>query len=416
MADEGAASSGSGWIVFALLVSIAAPAVGYAVVRNTALEASGNVRDPTTKLPPTSILPPMKAVMRAARRPQDRLPPGALAVARRAAVDIPLAYEPYFIFARAEEEAGRYRSATLLMEEARRRRPNSTSVRVALLGYYSLADAYQKAIDEADMAMRVNSRSMSLILPAFAQLVGADPRARRAIAVTLARKPPWRGAFLEVAATSKMKAADARALVADVRRLAPSREPQAEEAFLIRALVASGEYREARALWESYTPATLRAAAVTDDNFRGVTAFEPFNWKFGSVADGSAEVAKPAANGRPHLEVDYFGTGVLVLAEQTLGAKPGNYRLTTMLTAEGEAGDIQLNWELFCLPGSRPIATLKLVPFGSGIFRRETAVTIPTSGCEGQSLALVGRPGEVSRAVRAEINEVALTPAGRAGR
>lgn len=416
MADERTARGGIGWIVVALLVSVTAPAVAYVVVRNAALEAAGNVRDPTAKLPPTSVLPRMKAVMRAARRPQDTLPPDALAIARRAAVEIPLAYEPYFIFARAQEEAGRYRGATLLMEEARRRRPNSTSVRVALLGYYSLADAYQKAIDEADMAMRVNSRSMSLILPAFAKLVGADPKARRAIAQTLARDPPWRAAFFEVAATSDMKAEDARALVADIRRLAPSRGPQAEEAFLIRALVASGEYRDARALWESYTPASLRTSAVSDGNFRGVTTLAPFNWKLGSVANGSAEIAKPGSNRRPHLEVDYFGDGVLVLAEQTLGAKPGNYRLTSMLTGDGEASDLQLNWELFCLPGSRPIATLKLLPFGPGIFRRETRVTIPASGCEGQSLSLVGRPGEVSRALHAEINEVALTPAGRAAR
>lgn len=415
MSEERAARGGLGWILVALLVSVSTPVVGYAVIRNTALEAAGNASDPTAKLPPSSVLPRMKAVMRAARRPQDRLPPGALAVARRAAVELPLAYEPFFIAGRAHEEAGRYDRAIVLMEEARRRRPNATSVHVALLGYYSLAEAYQKAIDAADMAMRVNSRSMSLILPAFAKLVGADPKARQAIAVSLSRDPPWRGAFLDVAATSKMSANDARALVTDIRRLAPSAKPQAEEAFLVRALVASGEYRNARALWESFTPASLRATAVTDGGFRGVKTLAPFRWTLGSGADGSAEITKPGTDGRSHLEADYFASGVMVLAEQTLAAGPGNYRLSAMLTGEGEASDVQLNWELFCLPAARPIATLKLMPFGSGVFRREVAVTIP-AGCAGQSLALVGRPGETPRTLHAEISNVALTPAGTSRR
>lgn len=416
MTDERTARGGVGWIVFALAVSLAAPVAGYAVVRNAAMEAAGNLGDPTTRLPPASVLSRMKAVMRASRRMQDDLPPGAVAVARRAAVELPLAYEPYFILARAEEKAGRYDRATRLMEEARRRRPNSTSVHVALLGYYSLAEAYQKAIDEADMAMRVNGRSMSLILPGFAKLVAADPKARQAIAVSLARRPPWRGAFLEVAATSKMDAASARALVSDIRRLAPSRVPQEEEAFLIRALVASGEYREARALWESFTPASLRTTAVTDGDFKGVTTLAPFKWNLHSGADGSAEAAKPSADARAHLEVDYFGGAPLVLADQTLAAKPGNYRLTSLLTGEGEPSDVELNWELSCLPSYKTIATLKLRPFGSGVHRRETAVTIPASGCTGQALGLIGRTGEVARPVHAEIRNIALTPVGAARR
>lgn len=416
MANEGAAGGGIGSIVVAVLVSVVMPVVGYAVVRNTAIEASGPAVDLSAKLPPASILPRLKAVMRQSHRVQDDVPAGALGVARRAAVEAPLAYEPYFIGARVAEQAGRYRRATLLMEEARRRRPNSTSVRVALLGYYSLADAYQKAVDEADMAMRINGSSMSLILPAFAKLVGADAKARQAIAVSLARKPPWRQAFLEVAATSNMDPLIARSLVADVRRLVPARGAEAEEAFLIRALVGAGQYREARTLWESLTPAPLRATAVTDGSFKNMPALAPFNWKFGSGADGSAQMDKPTEKTRAHLEVDYFGGGQLVLAEQTLAATPGNYRLISILTGEGEAPDLELNWELYCLPASRLIATLKLQPFGRGVFRRETAVAIPASGCTGQSLALVGRPGEVPRTLRAEITEVALTPVGRARR
>lgn len=410
MAGERVASGGVGSIALAVLVSVAVPAVGYAVVRNAAIDAAGAASDPTDSLPPPSIVPRMKAVLRGARRPEQALPRGAMEIARRGAVEVPLSYEPYFIAARAEEQAGRYTRATMLMEEARRRRPNSTSVRVALLGYYSLADAYQKAIDEADMAMRISGGSMALILPAFAKLVGVDPKARQAIAASLVKNPPWRNAFLDVAATSKMDPDVARALVADVRRLAPSNNAGPEEAFLVRALVQAGQYREARTLWESFTPASMQAKVVTDGDFKGVDALAPFAWTFSSGSDGSAEITRGDEGGS--IEVDYFGGGVMVLAEQTLAARPGSYRLTTLLTAEGEAPDLQLAWELFCLPSARPIATLRLQPFGPNVFRRETPVTIPATGCAGQSLALVGRPGEVTRSLRAQITEVALTPFG----
>ncbi len=420
MASEGAPKGGGvggvGSIVVAVLMSVLAPVVGYAVVRDTAMGAAGPVADLSSKLPPPSVMPRLKAIMRESRRAQDDVPAGAIDVARRAAVEAPLAFEPYFIAARVAEQAGRYNQATTLMEEARRRRPNATSVRVALLGYYSLAEAYQKAVDEADVAMRINGNSIALILPAFAKLVGLDPKARQAIAVSLSRKPPWREAFFDTAATSKMEPAAARALVADIRRLSPARGADLEEAFLIRALVASGEYREARALWESLTPAGLRANAVTDGNFRGLPALAPFNWKLASAAEGSAEIVRPSENGRAHLAVDYFGDAPLLLAEQTMAAAPGNYRLISVLTGEGDGPDLEFNWEVYCLPAPKPIATLKIQPFGSGVFRRETPVTIPATGCAGQSLALVGRPGEVPRTLRAEITSVALTPVGRARR
>lgn len=414
MVGERAASGGVGSIALAVLVSVAAPAVGYAVVRNAAIDAAGPASDPTGTLPPRSIVHRMKTVLRGARRPEEPLPRGAMEIAKRGAIEAPLSYEPYFIAARGAEQAGRYTRATMLMEEARRRRPNSTSVRVALLGYYSLADAYQKAIDEADMAMRISGGSTALILPAFAKLVGVDPKARQAIAASLAKDPPWRGAFLDVAATSKMDPDVARALVADVRRLAPSTAAGPEEAFLIRALAQAGRYREARTLWESFTPESARETVVTDGDFKGTKALAPFAWTFGSGAEGSAEIIK--GDERGSIEVDYFGGGVILLAEQTLAAQPGNYQLTTLLTGEGEAADLQLAWEMICLPAGRPIAMLPLQPFGPGVFRRERPVTIPAAGCAGQLLTLVGRPGEVSSAIRAQITEVALTPVGRSRR
>ena len=403
-------------VVVALLVTLAAPIMAYAAVRNAALDAVGAAGDPSSALPPRSIVAPLKAVMRTARRPETKLPADALAIAKRAAVAMPLAHEPYYIAGRVQEQAGRYRQATIAMEEARRRRPNATSVRVALLGYYSLANAYQKAIDEADQAMRINDRSQALILPAFAKLVAADVKARQAIAVALAKSPPWRGSFLKTAADAGMKPDDAKALVADVRRLRPSAAPQEEEAFLVRSLVAAGQYREARALWRSYVGAPERGGnEIVDADFGGGAGMQPFTWTLTSGQDGTAEIGKTSQGGRSLLEVDYFGDTVVPLAEQTLATAPGAYRLSTLFSGNGSAPDARLAWTLACLPSKRTIAELPLQPLEERTVRRDVAVNIPSTGCEGQSLTLVGQPGDVPRTLNAVITEVSLTTASARG-
>lgn len=417
MAGGRAAAGGGVPIAIALATTLAAPVFAYAAVRNAALIIAGSATDASSVFPPQGVWPQVRAVMRTARQFEKKMPPGSWQVAKLAAVKLPLAYEPYFIAARVEEQAGRFERATLLMEEARRRRPNATSVRVALLGYYSLADAYQKAIDEADMAMRIKGSSRALILPGFAKLIAADARARQAIAVALARKPVWRSAFLEAAVAEKMTPDNARALVADVRKLAPSASAQDEEVFLVRTLVNAGQYREARALWESYrapSPASLNA--VTDPNFRGEAALPPFAWAFRSGQSGTAEIAKVASEERSSLEVDYFGDAQIVLAEQTLAARPGSYRLWSLMTGNSSAADVRLAWQIACLPAGKLLGTLQLQPLGDRPARREMPITIPGSGCEGQSLTLVGQPGDISRTLSAQIAEVGLVPAAGRGR
>lgn len=417
MAGVNAGGTGQRSMIVAVLVTVAAPVVAYAAARNAALDAVGAAADLTTTLPPRSAIAPLQAIMRVGRRPETKLPANALAVAKAAAVASPLAYEPYYVAGRVEEQAGRYRRATVLMEEARRRRPSAASVRVALLGYYSLANAYQKAIDEADKAMRINGQSIALILPAFAKLVAVDAKARQAIAVALAKSPPWRDEFLNVAATAKMTPEDAKALVADVRRLRPSSVPAAEEAFLVRSLVEAGRFREAHGLWESYRGAAAASGnPIFDPTFRGLASMAPFVWTFRSGEEGTAEISRVAAGARSFLEVDYFGDAGASLAEQTIAAKPGGYRLSSMVAGNSSAPDVRLAWDVACLPSKRSIGQLQLQPLQDGMTRRETTITIPAAGCEGQLLSLVGQPGDIARTLGAQIAEVLLAPATARGR
>lgn len=408
----GRAALGGRTIIIALLTTLAAPVLGYMAVRNAAMDLAGSAADPTATLPPRSVTSQVKVIMRTARQPEKPVPAGSIATARRAAVKSPLAYEPYFIAARVEEQAGRFDQATLLMEEARRRRPNATSIHVALLGYYSLADAYQKAIDAADSAMRINGGTTALIMPAFAKLVATDAKARAAIAVALAKRPPWRDDFFVAAINAKITPDVAKLLVADVRRLSPSTTPQSEETFLVRTLVGAGEYRDARDLWASYAPAGPPSSnEVVNPNFRAIPSIPPFAWSLRSGPDGTAEFGKVGEGERPLLEVDYFGDAEIVLAEQTLAVRAGNWRLSSLVMGTSSAPDVRLVWRLTCLPSGLVLKDLPLQPLGERLARREVAVAIPSSRCQGQMLTLLGLPGDISRTLSAQVAEVSLIPA-----
>lgn len=399
-------------VLIATLMTVIAPVLAYAAVRNAALDAAVDTgADPSTAFPPRHVAPLLTTIMRGARNSEVPLPPNALAIARRAAIRMPLAFEPYFIAARAAEQAGDYRRATILMEEARRRRPSSPSVRVALLGYYSLANAYQAAIDEADMAMRVDTQSQTLILPAFAKLVAADPKARSAIAAALAKRPPWRDNFLNAAVEANMSPADAGSLVAGVRALSPSGGQQAEEAFLVRILVRANNYRGARTLLERYLANGSTLPQIIDSRFSGVLGMAPFDWLVYSNEEGAAEIAKVGRGGETSLDVDVFGDAPVRLAEQTLAAPPGAYVLSSNVRGTSSSADIGLSWTLVCLPSNRQIATLPLQPLTPAPTRRRVSVIVPSSGCDGQGLGLVGQPGEVARSLSAQILDVSLNRA-----
>lgn len=400
-------------VLAAILMTLAAPVLAYAAVRNAALDAAVDTgADPSATLPPRSVAPSLTTIMRGARNGEVPLPLNAVDVARRAAIRMPLAFEPYFIAARAAEQAGDYDRATTLMEEARRRRPSSPSVRVALLGYYSLANAYQAAINEADMAMRVDTESQTLILPAFAKLVAADPKARSAIAAALAKRPPWRDNFLNAAVEANMSPADASSLVADVRSRSPSSAPQTEEAFLVRLLVRAGDYRGARALFERYCANGSALPQIIDGRFSGAAGVAPFNWLVYSNEEGAAEIAKVAGGGETSLDVDVFGDAPVRLAEQTLAAPPGAYILSSNVRGTSSSADIGLSWTLVCLPSNRQIAALPLQPLTSAPTRKRVSVMVPSSGCDGQGLGLVGQPGEIARSLSAQVLDVSFERTG----
>ena len=397
-------------IALAVAFTALAPFLIYVSARAAAYEATEFRAGLGNMLPPASVWPDVRRVMRVARRTGSALPRSAVPVARRAAVAYPLAFEPYFISARIAERAGRYDQAVRLMEEARRRRPNYAPTRVNLLGYYSLANAYQQAIDEADAAIRSSFNTRQQILPAFARLVALDPKARDAIATALARGPLWERDFYAVAGQANIKPSDAEALVGSVRASPRNRgDRAAQNAFLVDAFVRAGDYRRGRELW-AQSAGGARDALVVDADFTR-DAPPPFGWALTESADGVAE-RTGASGGEPaHIATTYYGSAPARLAEQVLVLPPGRYRLAIRARLDGSTDDVRLGWRVRCRPGDRQLAAVDL-PTTAEPRVSATEFEVPAAACPAQTLLLAGEPGDLPRTLSAQIYAVRVTPAG----
>ena len=358
------------------------------------------------------LLPPrteidMRLALVKAQLPNQKLGPAELAAARRAAIAEPLAYEPFFIAARAAEQSGRLSEAITLMEEARRRRPSYAAARVALMGYYAMAGRYVDSVAEADVAMRLSGEAQRAILPILAGMLPYR-EARPGIARILAGEPSWRGAFLDVA-RAKADPDDAAGLLAELRRLKPAAATAPEASLLVSALVRTGRYPQARRVWLTLVPPADRGRGglVFDGDFRGVPAPPPFNWTFAASAAGRAEPGRRSAGEPPRLEASYFGGSPAVLAEQTLVLSPGRYRLSIQAKADREQVSADLSWQLTCLPARGGLARLPLSRFSQGYGGHALEFAVP-AGCTAQSLSLLAEPGDLSQPINMQFRQLSV--------
>jgi tetratricopeptide (TPR) repeat protein len=390
-------------IAAAALVTLAALGVLFLSARYAA-EAAGRLPPPMSQLE-------MKLGLVNAMRPDHRITPAELAAARRAAAAAPLAYEPFYIAARAEEQARHLPQATRLMEEARRRRASYPATRLSLMGYYGLAGRYDEAIAEADVSMRLSSEAQRAILPVLAGMLPYQ-EARPPLARILAGNPRWRSDFIEIA-KAKARPEDAADLLAQLRRLAPPSGTAPEASLLVASLMRVQRYDQAHRIWLGLVPPDerARAALVFDADFRGVPAPPPFNWTYGSSAGGRANPAKPGPGESPYMEASYFGGSRAVLAEQSLVLAPGRYRLSVRGKADRRELSGELFWQLTCLPAKNEIGRLPLASFTEQyrVYRTEFAVP---AGCAAQTLALVGEPGDLAQPINAELAQLKVERVG----
>ncbi len=155
-------------------------------------------------------------------------------------------------------------------------------------------------------------------------------------------------------------------------------------------------------LWLSLLPPETNAAFSWpfNPNFEDRQAPPPFNWR----AHGRLSLAEPGEG----LRLSYTGRGRQPLISQLMLIRPGAYRLTSQLSGDGQERGGALVWEVSCYPSGAVLGRTARAGFQGGPREVEAVFEVPTSGCEGQMLTLVGSPGEFPMRTRARVTSVSL--------
>ena len=386
-------------------VTAASPLVAWLIVKAAAgfSIATGIALAP---LPPENPAPTLKVLASSAQQPTLRITEEMQRQAREGLERLPLAFEPFFVAARAAEQKGDLPRAITLMEEVRRRRHSHPAARMQLMIYYVKAERFPEALSEIDFVLRRNEELRPALLPELIKLV-AVPRGRAALATILAADPVWKKEFFTAAGNRKLATSDARDLYERIHKLKPRGDLMLERQLILETQAASGDYAGARQTWLASLPQRERGSNrfMFDGAFRGLRAAAPFGWTFKDVDAGRAEPAKDGQ--RTYLDVSYFGGQKIVLAEQMLALPPGRHSLRLVAQSPNGITSGKLFWRLTCLPGGNQIGGLDLSAAPAAPRRFNATFTIP-SGCPGQSLHLVAEPGDVAAVANLEITQMEI--------
>ena len=359
-------------------------------------------------LPPVDEVPMLRLRIYETLLPNRPVLPELRAVALRAALNAPLAYEPFFIEARAAEQSGNLARAVALMEEARRRRPNFLPTRLQLLTYYARQHRYDAVVGEMDVVLRLSGEARPLVLPELVKLI-AEPGGRSALTRLLSTAPDWRRDFFAVAMDRPVRPDDALALLQEMEARQPRGNHAEGRRLYLQALFNAGQVTRARSLWLQTLPAELRARNMLlfNGDFRPVRAEPPFGWVLRDLDAGRATI-EPVAAARPHLSVDYFGGRNVVLAEQFLALAPGRYRLAYLAKSETGVRSGNLYWRLSCVQGGTELGRSPIAGLTGAYRRIESGFGVPASGCPGQRLELHAEAGDVAVPVNLQIAAMEL--------
>jgi hypothetical protein len=90
---------------------------------------------------------------------------------------------------------------------------------------------------------------------------------------------------------------------------------------------------------------------------------------------------------------------------------PGRYRLKVSGRIAASAGGGQLQWVVHCHAAALILLRLPVLALGEQGKEIEAAFNVPQQGCSGQSLRLVGEPGDLSSPLEAEFSKIEISNA-----
>ena len=302
--------------------------------------------------------------------------------------------EPFLFAAVAQMRPGNEVMVTTLLEEARRRNPRSTEVRIFLLDYYLRFGNVAASINEIGVLKQLLPAASEPLASTAINLL-AEP-ATREQAVKAIRSNPMRMAILNDLARYGASAYLILAITPDLKR-----SPDGSDG-IIDAFINRGDVSGAYLLWAHTKSAdpSKGQARIRNESFNEKPN-PPFGWKLLASPSGTSEIRDGAVH------ITHSGASSDVLLTQLLMLPPGSYRLS-FETEKGAENATNFVWRLDCVGGSERLLELPLASLYS--FEKQTAdrFVVPPQGCPGQWIALAGRALEIAKTRTVKINWVSI--------
>lgn len=379
--------------VAAIAVLIAIP-----VVRNAAVGALSGTRpfdavSAWPRHPEAELGAAMTSIASAARRGE---PVGRNVFERvdDAARKAPLAAEPYLIRGVQAQLAGNAGLARRAFEAAEWRDPRSLPARYFLADHYLRSGDLRHGLAEFAALARLAPNGIGSATP-YVATYARDPRRWPQLEALFRSDPELAEMTLETLAQDAANANAVLALARPPHRGATSRWLP----VLLNALVGSGEYRRAYAIWAGVAGVRQPPGEfLFDPRFADPVPPPPFNWTLTSSTVGLAE-----RQGGGRLHVIYYGQEEGVLASQLLVVPPGRYTLAMHVAGQATS----LRWTLTCARADAPLAAASL----DALAKAPLTFDVP-AGCGAQRLDLTGSSSDIPQQVDATITNISLTPAG----
>ncbi|MEO6224502.1 MAG: hypothetical protein ABIO80_01425 [Sphingomicrobium sp.] len=331
-----------------------------------------------------------------ASRDRRPVPQSVFAGIDAAALNAPLAPEPFLVRGVQASLAGNNRQAELDFAAAQHRDPRSLPAAYFLADRYFRVNDVRHGLTQIAMLSRLapgGTVSLAPHVAAYARDRANWPRMR-----ALFRSEPRLGEVaLQVLAGDPANTATILALAG------PEQHGPAATWLrpLLSSLVGSSRYAEARAVWAGVSNArSTPGNLLFDPEFQDAGPPPPFNWELAASGLGLAE-RRPGGG----LHLMFYGQDDGMLARQLLVLQPGSYRLTLRIQAGGSHSE-SLFWTVRCDKAGQELARVRMDQAARG-----WNFQVP-AGCPAQWLDLTGSAPELPQPSDVTISNLVLTRGG----
>lgn len=256
---------------------------------------------------------------------------------------------------------------------------------------------YGSAFAHADTLARRWAEGSDRLFDLFASAVLNDQRALPALATAMARRPPWRAAFIQYLIARP----DADAVLLSLG-LALAENPNGystqELSWIYQSWYSENRLQAIRALRAGVgRPGRLDGLQNGDFTDTAEKTLLPFGWELDPTPGISANLVEDDVRANEiALRVEYDGYASGTVTEQVLMVQPGSYVLSGMERVEITPDSSRLRWRILCVESNQTISFEPVRPATSdtatwGQF--DFPFVVPSSGCSVQRLRLEADPG-----------------------